>query len=116
MRSKTTRRSAPITRSRFRKPTSKSTTTTFCPASASAAPKAAVEVVLPTPPLPDVTTSTLAINASLLLLPERRDHQCLTIEPRLSGPGAKNWVKIVGGPIDAVYGQQFRFDFAAEDS
>src|SRR5215207_1718968 len=59
MRSKTTRRSAPITRSRFRSPTSKSTTTTFCPPCASAAPRAAVEVVFPTPPLPDVTTKTV---------------------------------------------------------
>ena len=58
-RSKTTRRSAPITRSRLRSPTSKSTTATFCPACANAAPSAAVDVVLPTPPLPDVTTTTL---------------------------------------------------------
>src|ERR1700760_1471101 len=36
-------------------------TTTFSPLRASAAPSAAVEVVLPTPPLPDVTTSTLPI-------------------------------------------------------
>ena len=63
MKSKTTRRSAPITRSRLRSPTSKSTTATFCPACASAAPSAAVDVVLPTPPLPDVTTRTLAILA-----------------------------------------------------
>ncbi len=61
MKSKTTRRSAPITRSRLRSPTSKSTTATFCPACASAAPSAAVDVVLPTPPLPDVTTRTLAM-------------------------------------------------------
>ena len=60
----TTRRSAPITRSRLRKPTSKSTTTTVCPPCASAAPSAAVEVVLPTPPLPDVTTRIFAICAT----------------------------------------------------
>ncbi len=62
-RSNTTRRSAPITKSRLRRPTSKSTTATFCPACASAAPSAAVVVVLPTPPLPDVTTRTLAMLA-----------------------------------------------------
>src|SRR5215212_335885 len=77
MRSYTTRRSAPITRSRLRRPTSKSTTTAFCPPCASAAPSAAVDVVLPTPPLPDVTTSTFAILGSphptKLLL--RRHHQ-----------------------------------------
>ena len=61
IRSNTTRRSAPITRSRLRSPTSKSTTTTLAPLCASAAPSAAVEVVLPTPPLPEVTTMTLAI-------------------------------------------------------
>ncbi len=58
-RSKTTRRSAPMTRSRLRRPTSKSTTTTLFPACASAAPSDAEEVVFPTPPLPDVTTTTL---------------------------------------------------------
>src|SRR5438876_1200804 len=61
IRSYTTRRSAPITKSRLRRPTSKSITTTFCPKVANAAPRAAVDVVLPTPPLPDVTTTTLPI-------------------------------------------------------
>src|SRR3984957_135391 len=61
MKSKTTRRSAPITRSRLRSPTSKSTTQTRRPPCASAAPIEAVEVVLPTPPFPDVTTITLLI-------------------------------------------------------
>src|SRR5918993_4808799 len=68
IRSKTTRRSAPITRSRLRNPTSKSTTTTFCPFCASAEPRAAVEVVLPTPPFPEVTTSTLPCLTFVLIL------------------------------------------------
>src|SRR5262249_32632627 len=59
MKSKTTRRSAPRTRSRLRSPTSKSTTATLSPVIASAAPSAAVDVVLPTPPLPEVTTKTV---------------------------------------------------------
>src|SRR5262249_45447597 len=67
IRSYTTRRSAPITRSRLRSPTSKSTTATFCPACANAAPSAAVDVVFPTPPLPDVTPMTLAISAPFRL-------------------------------------------------
>src|SRR6516165_7768636 len=81
IRSKTTRRSAPITRSRLRNPTSKSMTTTFSPRWASAAPSAAVDVVLPTPPLPDVmtagkggvgkTTSTAALGAALAHLGEK---------------------------------------------
>src|ERR1700674_1392531 len=62
IRSNTTRRSAPMMRSRLRSPTSKSTTTPFFPARASAAPSAAVDVVLPTPPLPDVTTITFPIS------------------------------------------------------
>jgi hypothetical protein len=69
IRSNTTRRSAPMIRSRLRKPTSKSTTTTFSPPCASAAPSAAVDVVLPTPPLPDVTTTTSAIGNSFASVP-----------------------------------------------
>src|SRR5947208_11188940 len=60
MKSNTTRRSQPITRSRLRSPTSKSMTTVLWPRNASPAPKAAAVVVLPTPPLPDVMTTTLA--------------------------------------------------------
>jgi hypothetical protein len=48
-------------RSRFRKPTSKSMTTVFLPAWASPVAKAAEDVVLPTPPFPDVTTITCAM-------------------------------------------------------
>src|SRR5258705_228719 len=46
MRSNTTRRSAPKTRSRLRRPTSKSMTTTFSPSCARAAPSAAEKVVV----------------------------------------------------------------------
>ena len=42
--------------SRLRSPTSASTSTTVAPRCASAVPRLAVVVVLPTPPLPDVTT------------------------------------------------------------
>src|SRR5438876_5160607 len=58
MKSNTTRRSQPITRSRLRKPTSKSITTVLWPRMASPAAIAAEVVVLPTPPLPEVTTMT----------------------------------------------------------
>src|SRR6266853_1659089 len=53
-----------MTRSRLRRPMSKSITTTAWPVRASAAPKAAVDVVLPTPPFPDVTTTTLPISVT----------------------------------------------------
>jgi hypothetical protein len=63
----TTRRSQPITRSRLRKPTSKSMTTVLWPRNASPAAKAAAVVVLPTPPLPDVIATTFATKSSLPL-------------------------------------------------
>src|SRR6202011_62851 len=108
MRSNTTRRSAPITRSRLRRPTSKSTTTTFSPLCASAAPSAAVDVVLPTPPLPDVTTKTLAI----LLSPPRLSIQdCYrddtVFEPALGRPAAKACVHLLGGAVVTVDRDEF---------
>ncbi|MMZ63305.1 hypothetical protein D1872_255510 [compost metagenome] len=48
--------SRPITTSRLRRPISVSTRHTFLPSNASAVPILAEVVVLPTPPLPDVTT------------------------------------------------------------
>src|ERR1017187_7067084 len=127
MRSNTTRRSAPITRSRLRRPTSKSTTTTFCPARASAAPSAAVEVVLPTPPLPDVTTMTLPmVFSKSVSIPtlcrfnaasvHRRHHQHLAVEPGLNEPPAQGGVEVFRGAVEAVDRQQLRFDLAAEDA
>ncbi|MCY1373172.1 hypothetical protein D9M69_604290 [compost metagenome] len=61
IRSYTTRRSQPMIRSRLRRPTSKSITAVFLPASARPDAKLALVVVLPTPPLPEVTTTLLAI-------------------------------------------------------
>src|SRR5215213_2284663 len=52
--------SSPMTTSRFRSPISASMTTTFLFIRASDTPKFAVVVVLPTPPLPDVTVTTFA--------------------------------------------------------
>jgi hypothetical protein len=48
----------------------------LAPARASTAPSAAVEVVLPTPALPDVTTTTLPIGGS-----ESVSIQCVTTSP-----------------------------------
>src|ERR1700681_4563510 len=110
IRSKTTRRSAPITRSRLRSPTSKSTTTTDWPDCAKAAPRAAVDVVLPTPPLPDVTTKTLAI-----LLPfyavsvQGCDAENGTFEPNLNGPTAKARVHVLGGLVISIDGEKLGF-------
>src|SRR6195256_2760717 len=113
MRSNTTRRSAPITRSRLRRPTSKSTTTTFCPLWASAAPSAAVEVVFPTPPLPEVTTRTLAILTLLTRLIQRCNFHDVAFEPRLSWPIAQGDVYLFRGLVVAVDGQKLGLDFLA---
>src|SRR6187399_2150880 len=115
MRSNTTRRSAPITRSRLRSPTSKSMTTTLCPLCASAAPSAAVDVVLPTPPLPDVTTMTFVISYLLVLLFERRDHERVAVKPCLCGPSTQAGIDFFGGPVVAVDRHQLGFDAAAKD-
>src|SRR5271169_4557023 len=69
MKSKTTRRSTPMIRSRLRKPTSKSMTTVLCPRWAKPVAKAADVVVLPTPPLPDVMVMTLANQPSSEITP-----------------------------------------------
>src|SRR5688572_8238588 len=52
----TTRRSQPMIRSRLRRPTSKSMTATLWPRRARPQAREALVVVLPTPPLPEVTT------------------------------------------------------------
>src|SRR3712207_3058287 len=107
-----------MTRSRLRRPTSKSTTTTFCPPCASAAPKAAVDVVLPTPPLPDVTTMTFAI-----CVPPRprfsaqRFHpDRVAVEPHLDGAAAEGRVHVLGGLVEAVDRKQLCFELAAIDA
>src|SRR5580692_2111742 len=116
MRSNTTRRSAPRTRSRLRRPTSKSTTTTFSPIWASAAPSAAVEVVLPTPPLPDVTTKTLAILISLSRLIQRCNLHDVAVEPHLRWPIPQGRVYFFRGLIVAVDGHEFGLDLLAIDA
>src|SRR6266571_2154991 len=115
MRSNTTRRSAPITRSRLRSPTSKSTTTTFCPLCASAAPSAAVEVVFPTPPLPEVTTSTLAIRDLLSRLIQRGNFHGVALQPGLRRAVAERDVDLFCSLVVAVDGEQLCLDLLAVD-
>src|SRR6202521_4606265 len=116
IRSNTTRRSAPMTRSRLRSPTSKSTTTTLFLARAKAAPSAAVDVVLPTPPLPDVTTITFPIFAtSNAVSIHRCNHQCFAREPSLDRPLAQLGVEVHRGAVIAVDRHEFRFDAPAEN-
>ena len=54
--------SSPITTSRLRKPISASIHTTLWPLAARATAKFAVVVVLPTPPFPELTVNTVALN------------------------------------------------------
>src|SRR5919198_4895966 len=115
MRSNTTRRSAPRTRSRLRRPTSKSTTTTVWPVCASAAPRAAVDVVLPTPPLPDVTTKTCAICLDLASVERSYEHY-VALQPGLDRLPAQARFHVVGGPIEAVDREQLRFGLFGEDA
>src|SRR3954464_1617508 len=105
-----------MTRSRLRRPTSKSTTTTFLPIFASAAPSAAVDVVLPTPPLPDVTTRTLAMFAfSCMISIQCCYRQDAVLEPALGGPVAEARVHFFRGPVIAVDRDQLGFILAAEN-
>ena len=60
IKSYTTRRSQPMMRSRLRRPTSKSMTAVLCPFKARPLAMLALVVVLPTPPLPEVTTMIFA--------------------------------------------------------
>ena len=91
----------------------------LCPPCASAAPSAAVDVVLPTPPLPDVTTRTLAI-----VLPSPRDpfssappsSIASPSQPGLDRPAADCRVHVVGGLVEAVDRDQLGLELAAEDA
>src|SRR5690349_19664427 len=105
-----------MTRSRLRRPTSKSTTTAVSPPCASAAPSAAVEVVLPTPPLPDVTTRTLAIPLSPLASIQRGQAHDVALKPSLHGLAAQCLIHVVRGLIDPVDSHQLRVESAAEDA
>ena len=77
-------------RSRLRRPTSKSITAVLWPRRARPEEKAALVVVLPTPPLPEVTTTILAICEKFLWIgskekeaSKRFDQQFFALEPHL---------------------------------
>src|SRR4051812_811234 len=91
-------------------------TTTRCPLCASAAPSAAVDVVFPTPPLPDVTTITFAIHSSSSVSIQCRDDQCVAIEPGLSAPAAKALIDFFGGTVVTVDRQKLSFDAATKNA
>src|SRR6476659_8161227 len=115
MKSNTTRRSQPMIMSRLRRPTSKSTTTVLCPRIARPALIAAEEVVLPTPPLPEVTTMTLLTNASFPSgLLERGDAQLLALEIDLHEVARNVRAQRLAGAVKPGNGQQFGVQRMAE--
>src|SRR6185312_6547287 len=115
-RSNTTRRSAPMTRSRLRRPTSKSISTTFLPLWARTAPRAAVEVVFPTPPLPDVTTTTLPMHVSPMLSVEGRDQNCAFVQIGLYRRAARGRLHVLRDAIPPIHRQKLGFVPPAEDA
>src|SRR5580704_12287810 len=83
----TTRRSQPMMRSRLRRPMSKSMTATFLPRRARPHERLAEVVVLPTPPLPDVTT-IISVNAESPMdgsSAYSAEQKLFALEPRLNG-------------------------------
>jgi hypothetical protein len=90
-------------------------TTTLSPICASAAPSAAVEVVLPTPPLPDVTTNTLAILFSLAELIQACDFHDIAFQPCLRWMIAQGGIYFFRRLIVAVDGEQLGFNLLTEN-
>src|SRR6185312_12331696 len=119
MKSKTTRRSQPMTRSRLRKPTSKSMTTVFLPRSARPAASAAEVVVLPTPPFPEVTTITCATEPSCFVRSPGSildDHYPLVLHQDLSGLPQMPRRDLVADEIAAGNADQLGFEPPDEDT
>src|SRR5215469_1828961 len=115
MKSKTTRRSHPMIRSRLRNPTSKSMTTVRCPRKANPAAKAAAEVVLPTPPLPDVRTITLPAKTAPLFPSIAGDGQPLVDERDLHRETLLVGRELFADEIATGDADELGFEPAAED-
>src|SRR3954469_22985255 len=110
----TTRRSHPMIRSRLRSPTSKSMTAVRWPRTARPLAKLALVVVLPTPPLPEVTTMIFAME---FLKCERCHHELVVDEPdlrRLAAEGVGQ--RVLAGAVDAGDGDQFGLQAQREDA
>src|SRR5580765_7487401 len=107
-------------RSRLRRPTSKSITAVLWPASARPEAKLALVVVLPTPPLPEVTTTILAMVSGFLVCSigfQWLDDELGAGEPhlcRLAQHGSGQFG--LGGAVDAGDGQQLRRHAGREDA
>src|SRR6516225_5934566 len=103
-------------RSRLRRPTSKSMTAVLWPRSARPDEKLALVVVLPTPPLPEVTTTIFAMRVQSLEL-ERGHHEDAVDQPHLGGlAGDVLGQRRLGGAVDARDGDEFGFEAGGEDA
>src|SRR5690606_14534735 len=131
--SQTTRRSQPMIWSSLHQPTSTSTTAVLQPRLAGPVAMLALEVVLPTPPLPEVTTM-ISANGDLLgdtcrggagsgmAAAGRRGSveggqlQLSVFKPYLHGLAAQAFGDIVQYLVVAGNGHQLGVEFAAEDA
>src|SRR5690606_29365409 len=116
----TTRRSQPMIRSRLRKPTSKSMTATFFPRRASPLAMLALDVVLPTPPLPEVTTMISAKTRLLEFCCASPSVECGDLEFFVVQPDLHRLAVQVPGDIFQYFvvpghGHQLGVEGAAED-
>src|SRR5262249_54145963 len=131
-----------MTRSRLRRPTSKSMATVFLPVSAMPVATLALVVVFPTPPLPEVTTTTLDTaglpftlgcsgvrffepfsigapfrpRAKFFAVSERRDPALAAVEIDLGGLAAPVGGDLVGHDVRAGDGHQLGLELLAEDA
>src|SRR5690606_9586883 len=114
----TTRRSQPMMRSRLRRPTSKSMTTTFLPRRARPLARLALLVVLPTPPLPEVTTMISAKTRLLCGPPsvECGDLEFFVLQPDLHRLAVQLLRDIFQHFVVPGHGDQFGVEGAAEDA
>src|ERR1700744_1836611 len=97
-------------RSRLRRPTSKSMTAVLCPRSARPDEKLALVVVLPTPPLPEVTTTIFAMGFQSVDL-EGSHHEHAVDQPHLGGlAGDVLGQRRLRRSVDAGDGDQFGFE------
>src|SRR5690606_16369380 len=114
----TTRRSQPMMRSRLRRPTSKSMTTTFLPRRARPLARLALLVVLPTPPLPEVTTMISAKTRLLCGPPsvECGDLEFFVVQPDLHRLAVQLLRDIFQHFVVSGHGHQLGMEGAAEDA
>src|SRR3569832_2099824 len=112
-------------RSRFRRPTSKAMSAVLCPRRARPDAKLALEVVFPTPPLPDVTTIIFATNSLLYKksisgpsdVRHQRDVEPVPFQPHLRRTLRNAFrLAILEGTVETGYRNQLRFHAHGDDA